>query len=386
MEDPTRILPLMMDFGFDARMVRMFRLVLTEDEKDVKDYFRCSANSESEIIYRIADYCYVSEYALKEVLCGIKKNTMSERAKSTIGDEGDSYSKSAKSIAKYGWNRTYLTHVDDVDFFTIPDSVTSIGSDAFRDCISLREVVIPNTVTDIHDYTFSGCKSLRRVTIPDSVWKIGTWAFGGCSSLREVKIPNSVTRIDDSAFSGCISALFNVSENNYFYSSECGSLFDKKKEELIKGYSLVHNGVCEISDHVTMIADFAFRDCVALKKIKIPKDVWSIGGESFAGCYSTSFDVDDENTSFSSESGALFNGRKDVLCIGYPLVHNGECVIPDHVTMISDYAFYGCTYLKKVRISSPRIWICENAFCGCKNVSFDVEDGSTVLPSVPRVV
>ena len=86
---------------------------------------------------------------------------------------------------------------------TIPNSVTSIGDQAFRDCKSLKSVTIPNCVTSIGDWAFTGCSSLTSVTIPNSVTSIGWGAFEGCSSLKSVTIPNSVTSIGCWAFWDC---------------------------------------------------------------------------------------------------------------------------------------------------------------------------------------
>ena len=70
--------------------------------------------------------------------------------------------------------------------YTIPDSVTEIGGNAFRDCSSLTSVTIPNSVTEIGEAAFYGCSSLTSVTIPDSVTEIGWYAFEYCSSLRSI--------------------------------------------------------------------------------------------------------------------------------------------------------------------------------------------------------
>ena len=85
----------------------------------------------------------------------------------------------------------------------IPNSVTSIGYNAFRGCKSLKEVVIPNSVTSIGAFAFSYCYCLESVVIPNSVTRIGYAAFKLCTSLKEVVIPNSVTRIDELAFCHC---------------------------------------------------------------------------------------------------------------------------------------------------------------------------------------
>ena len=69
---------------------------------------------------------------------------------------------------------------------TIPNSVTSIGSDAFRSCIGLTSITIPNSVTSIGDYAFSGCSGLYFVTIGNNVTSIGKNAFSGCNNLFSI--------------------------------------------------------------------------------------------------------------------------------------------------------------------------------------------------------
>ena len=69
---------------------------------------------------------------------------------------------------------------------TIPNSVTSIGDDAFSYCSSLTSITIPNSVTSIGEGAFVGCSSLTSITIGNSVKSIASWAFCGCSSLTKV--------------------------------------------------------------------------------------------------------------------------------------------------------------------------------------------------------
>ena len=74
---------------------------------------------------------------------------------------------------------------------TIPDSVTSIGSNTFYNCDSLTSVTIGNSVTSIGNSAFNDCNSLTSVTIGNSVTSIGPYAFAYCSSLTIVEFKNT---------------------------------------------------------------------------------------------------------------------------------------------------------------------------------------------------
>ena len=68
---------------------------------------------------------------------------------------------------------------------TIPNSVTTIGDEAFRYILTLTSVTIPNSVTSIGFAAFEWCH-LTNLTIPNSVTSIGRYAFSKCSSLTRI--------------------------------------------------------------------------------------------------------------------------------------------------------------------------------------------------------
>lgn len=102
----------------------------------------------------------------------------------------------------------------------IPEMVTSIGSAIFSNCLALESITVAdgNTVYDSREHCnaiiqtasntlIEGCKS---TIIPESVTSIDTNAFTNCTSLESISIPRSVTSIGTNAFSGC-TALTSVS-------------------------------------------------------------------------------------------------------------------------------------------------------------------------------
>ena len=86
---------------------------------------------------------------------------------------------------------------------TIPDGVTSIGTNTFNSCYALASVTIPDGVTSIGTSAFGSCYALASVTIPDGVTSIGNSAFQNCYALASVTIPDGVTSIGTYAFSSC---------------------------------------------------------------------------------------------------------------------------------------------------------------------------------------
>jgi hypothetical protein len=93
-----------------------------------------------------------------------------------------------------------LTNITSV---SIPNSVTSIGYEAFGICPNLTNVTIPSSITNIAEYAFFQCASLQAVTIPTNVTIIRVEVFGDCTSLTSVIIPATVTAIQSGAFEGC---------------------------------------------------------------------------------------------------------------------------------------------------------------------------------------
>ncbi|MBQ8869431.1 MAG: leucine-rich repeat protein [Oscillospiraceae bacterium] len=69
-----------------------------------------------------------------------------------------------------------------------------------QDCTSLEKINIPNSVTEIGGNAFKNCTALPDIILPESLITIGSESFYGCSSLTEITIPANVTEIKILAF------------------------------------------------------------------------------------------------------------------------------------------------------------------------------------------
>ncbi|HPR30634.1 MAG TPA: leucine-rich repeat protein [Prolixibacteraceae bacterium] len=166
----------------------------------------------------------------------------------------------------------------------IPPFATSIGSSAFSRCTKLESVFMSPFLTTIKDYAFYHCTSLSRISIPFSVTSIGESAFWYCTSLSEIYISSNVRSIEKYAFGRC-PAYIHVDDNNPYYSSIDGVLYNKNQSELIQ-CPISKAGDFIIPSTVTRIIESAIYQCGKLKRISIPSSVEIIESFNFHYCNS----------------------------------------------------------------------------------------------------
>ena len=160
------------------------------------------------------------------------------------------------------YNETTLEGTIDVNVteVTVRDGTTAIANNAFAQQTSpLEKITFPDTLVSIGENAFKGCTELETADLPSNLKSIGTSAFEGCESLTKAIIPSGVTEIPNSAFAGCLSL---------------------KRIELSEG--------------ITSIGEFAFdltkvnddyeyvNDNPKLESINIPSSVTNVG-ENFLG-------------------------------------------------------------------------------------------------------
>ena len=165
----------------------------------------------------------------------------------------------------------YDIHHTKIHSVTIPQSVTSIGKDAFAQCRALQSLTIDDAATSIGDWAFDECYKLTTLSLGKKITTIGDYAFYDCRILNNVTIPQSVTSIGDQAFGCCYGmdsftikdAATSIGEYAFF---DCQSLT-----------------TLSLGENITTIADDAFRSCYKLETITLPAGLASFGN-CLIGC------------------------------------------------------------------------------------------------------
>ena len=116
----------------------------------------------------------------------------------------------------------------------VKDGIEIINASAFAECSNLIAITFPNSIDSIGEEAFLRCHSLS--SIPNSVTSIGNYAFENCP-LDEIKIPKNVTNIGKGAFIYCSPTSIVVENGNPNYDSRnnCNALIETATNTLIVG-------------------------------------------------------------------------------------------------------------------------------------------------------
>lgn len=393
----------------------------------------------------------------------------------TVTSGGQPYTVTAIGVYAFNPSRT-TTKVSSV---FIPATVTSIGRFAFRCCKFLAtvtfaegsqlksigvsafsgttpahpiftEIQIPDSVETIGTNAFYNCQDLESITLPASLKTIESSAFSYCRNLSEIKLPTSLTTIEISVFDGCSSleTVFydgslaqwsQINTSNGFLGDSSPSLvmndytaqFISVKDEndpypppktvTITKYTGTESTVILPSTisswPVTKIGEDALKDNTTITSVTIPANVTEIGSNAFAGCTnltSVNYEGDWSNLTIQSGNPAVQDAANEQLFdfefilnntavivtrykgpaadVTIPSRYKGKPVtainnavfpnsavtsvtIPDSVTAIPDAAFANCSKLTNISIPNSVTYIGYSAFGSCTSLK------SVTLPS-----
>ena len=203
----------------------------------------------------------------------------------------------------------------------IPESISSLGNYAFKNCTGLTNLTLSDNITSIGSNAFYGCTGLTELILPDNLISIGNNAFYGCQGLTNIVIPDSVTSLGESVFFSC-SALTSVTVGN-----------GVKSIGRLSFYNCTALANITLGTSVKTIGSSAFYNCTSLTNVIIPNSVLSIVGTAFYGCTGiTKITIPESVNEIGSNAFSNCSNLEQII------ITNKDCVIYDSSSTLSENA------------------------------------------------
>lgn len=206
--------------------------------------------------------------------------------------------------------------------------VVGLDERSFSCITTIKKIVLPKTIRRIGDKAFYWCSALEELEI-QSCESIGKNCFSK-TKLKNIHIPHNTSYIDVSAFLD-IPTLQNITvdDNNEFFSTENGVLYNKDKS-ILRFCPQGKTNCITINTNCVSISSYAFYNS-SVKQVNFNNKLEMIFTEAFRGC-------------------AMEN-----------------MMLPPHLTYIGDGAFYGAEKITDIFIPSSVTEVGKEAFKFCVN-------------------
>ena len=219
------------------------------------------------------------------------------------------------------------------------------------------EVELPQSLRSIGENAFDSCFKLTSITIPENVGEIGRNAFIECTNLVKIDNKSQIDISADEKYYGLQDAyeiIYSAESQNRLLTEGDYIVYDGTEKTALVGYCGTYGNIAlpaqfvgksyEIGAHVfdgnyaiasvdipqgvTAIGDYAFADCINLEKVEISGSVQIIGEYAFLSGHISSLFLGD----------GIREIREGAFAYNYTL---SQVVVPSSVTFIGDRAFDG---------------------------------------------
>ena len=269
----------------------------------------------------------------------------------------------------------------------LPENLTTIGGSAFENCQNLTYINLPKNLTHIREYAFYNCVNLISIIIPNSVTIIERKVFNYCDNLVIYCEAPSKPSGWDSAwnYTNC-PVIYGISESYFVEIDNLQYILDlENNTTTVSKYlspiqsvkipqTITYNNV---EYKVTKIDAKALFNYDSLTSIEIPNTITNIGFLAFANC--TNLENVYYNGTIGDWCNITFNNNlsNPMFFAQYFYMKNNlneweeikELVIPNTITNINNYQFYGFDNLISIELPNTIINIGKCAFKGCYNLT-----------------
>lgn len=223
----------------------------------------------------------------------------------------------------------------DTKKIVIPEGITWIGREAFKNWSALEEVILPESIKKIRHHSFEGCKNLKKIKFPEGLVQICESAFKDCTSLEEIEFGSQLVDLGPNAFRGC--------------------------ENLVKA------DLSKITANVKLFGNL-FYGCKKLKEIYIPDNCIQCYGNTFKNSGIEHFEFSPDNKKFELEKQnegwiLFYTDQKSEK--KYAVAARGTIVVPDEMTTLPKN-YLSHTDVQKVILSEKLeiipLWCFQNTF------------------------
>ena len=308
---------------------------------------------------------------IQSVILGNEVETIGELAFAYCGLKNIQFGKNLLDIANNAFMNSYVEQVD------FPDSLKTIGKQAFSQCANLKKLAFGDSVETIGEEAFSQCTSLKKVEIPDSVVLLGTRAFVACTGLQEAIVGDQVQAEKLDWFNSCSSLQRLVLGNSITVVDATAFAWMKSLTSVVIGNS-VHTINERAFEDCTSLAEVTFGESLktiswgafqrtALVQVQLPNSLEILGSSAFANCKNLT------SVTISNSLTKIYNNVFD----GCSVLES--VMLGDSVKEIGANAFRFCENLTSISIPEGIVSIDKDAFAHCDNLQYTEYENSYYL-------
>lgn len=258
----------------------------------------------------------------------------------------------------------------------IPEGVTDVNSDVFRNNPLLVEITIPESVKRIQEEAFQGCTALERVVIQgEGLEYLGKACFRGCTALKEIRLPCSLIHIYADLFDGCTSLLrtegpFTLAGDALLSCSASwsgtelkipqgvrmigGRMFYASEDTWNKNKNAGRITSIHIPEGVEYIGALAFSHLKSLQEINLPESLRVLGWGAM-DMLGKLLQADLSHTALTVLEESMFASCRNLK----------EVLLPQALKRIGKQAFESCYALTALSLPEGLESIGEDAFNSC---------------------